>query len=206
MSNREPIKTTKEEIISYWSKYQDECELSVDWAEASERCWRCGCTRTLERCHITPYALGGKDAPENLVLLYNRCHTEEPNVNDPEIMWEWIKAYRVPLYDTFWTIEGMRKYQFIYKHSFKSAVSYILTHTTIQKNENEISEYLKQEIQSIHRKSSTHFGQNYRNTATYAGKFRMLIKSLAKEMNVSIEKMDEEISENASTWWTGCAL
>lgn len=100
----------------------------------------------------------------------------------------------------------MRKYQFIYKHSFKSAVSYILTHTTIQKNENEISEYLKQEIQSIHRKSSTHFGQNYRNTATYAGKFRMLIKSLAKEMNVSIEKMDEEISENASTWWTGCAL
>lgn len=29
MSKREPIKTTKEAIISYWAKHQDECGLSV---------------------------------------------------------------------------------------------------------------------------------------------------------------------------------
>ena len=34
MSKREPIKTTKEAIISYWAKHQDECGLSVDWADA----------------------------------------------------------------------------------------------------------------------------------------------------------------------------
>lgn len=48
MSKREPIKTTKEAIISYWAKHQDECGLSVDWAEAGERCWRCGCERSLD--------------------------------------------------------------------------------------------------------------------------------------------------------------
>lgn len=36
MSKREPIKTTKEAIISYWAKHQGECGLSVDWAEAGE--------------------------------------------------------------------------------------------------------------------------------------------------------------------------
>lgn len=56
MSKREPIKTTKEAIISYWAKHQDECGLSVDWAEAGERCWRCGCgvhwiDATLYRIH-----------------------------------------------------------------------------------------------------------------------------------------------------------
>lgn len=67
--SREKIKTTKKEIIDYWAVRQDECELSVDWAEAHERCWRCGYKKTLDRCHIIPDSLGGKDEPKNLVLL-----------------------------------------------------------------------------------------------------------------------------------------
>ena len=43
-----------------------------------------------------PDALGGPDAPENIVLLCKRCHAEWPNVKDPEIMWDWLKAYAVP--------------------------------------------------------------------------------------------------------------
>lgn len=109
MSKREPIKTTKEAIISYWAKHQDECGLSVDWAEAGERCWRCGCERSLDRCHIIPDSLGGKDEPENLVLLCMRCHADGPNVADQEIMWDWIRAYGVSFYDTFWGCEGMRE-------------------------------------------------------------------------------------------------
>lgn len=43
MSKRETIKTSIIEIVDYWTGRQDECGLSVDWAEAHERCWRCGC-------------------------------------------------------------------------------------------------------------------------------------------------------------------
>lgn len=31
MAKRESIKTTKEAIVQYWSKHQDESGLSVDW-------------------------------------------------------------------------------------------------------------------------------------------------------------------------------
>jgi len=69
MGKREAIKTSIEEIVDYWKRHEDECGLSVDWAEAHERCWRCGCEKNLERCHIIPDSLGGKDEPSNLVLL-----------------------------------------------------------------------------------------------------------------------------------------
>ena len=115
---RKPIKTKIPEIVNYWFSRIDESDFSVDAAEAHERCWRCGCKRNLERCHIVPDSLGGKDEPANLVLLCARCHAENPNVTDPEIMWDWLKAYKVPFYDTLWSILGLKEYRFIYKRSF----------------------------------------------------------------------------------------
>lgn len=115
MSNRKNIKTSVHDIVDYWFKRVDESDLSVDMAEAHERCWRCGCERNLERCHIVPDSLGGKDEPSNLVLLCKRCHADGPNVADEEIMWDWTKSYRVPFYDTFWSILGQKEYAFIYK-------------------------------------------------------------------------------------------
>ncbi len=94
---REIIKTSKKEIVDYWFSKVDESGLSVDAAEAHERCWRCGCERSLERCHIIPASLGGEDKPSNLVLLCRRCHLENPNVLDPEIMWDWLRAYGTAL-------------------------------------------------------------------------------------------------------------
>ena len=38
MSKREAIKTTAREAVEYWLSRIDECGLSVDWAEAEERC------------------------------------------------------------------------------------------------------------------------------------------------------------------------
>ena len=111
---REQIRTTIPEIVDYWVKHADESELSVDFAESHERCWRCGCRRRLERCHIVPDSLGGEDTPSNFVILCRRCHLDNPNVADPEIMWDWLRAYGVPLYDTFWTIQGMDEYKKIY--------------------------------------------------------------------------------------------
>ena len=32
-------------------------------------------------------------------------------------MWDWIKSYRVPFYDTFWIVLGNKEYEFIYNKS-----------------------------------------------------------------------------------------
>ena len=104
MSKRASVKTTIAQAVDYWSKRIDECVLSVDWSEAHTHCWRYGCEKNLERCHIIPDSLGGEDAPHNIVLLCKRCHADGPNVTDAEIMWDWIRAYSVPFYETFWTI------------------------------------------------------------------------------------------------------
>lgn len=201
MGKRAAIKTKATEIVSYWTKHQDECGLSVDWAEAEERCWRCGCKRNLERCHIIPDSLGGKDMPENLVLLCKRCHAEGPNVTDPEIMWDWIRAYGVPFYDTFWIYDGMREYKFIYKHNFAEALKYITDHSEIEKNIDEVMNFVKKEIKKVSERSSTHYGQNYWNTVTYAGNYRMIIKEFAKEMGVDMKEMDKELAKDPKPWW-----
>ena len=65
---REPIKTTIQEAIDYWSEFVHESDISVDWSESDTHCWRCGCEKHLQRCHIIPDSLGGKDCPENIVL------------------------------------------------------------------------------------------------------------------------------------------
>lgn len=83
-------KTKHADIVNYWVSRQDECGLAVDWAEAHERCWRCGYKSRLHRCHIVPNAQGGPDEPSNLVLLCGRCHREAPNVADPSFMWLWL--------------------------------------------------------------------------------------------------------------------
>ncbi len=84
MSNRKPIKTTSKEIVEYWDSRIDETELSIDFAEAEERCWRCAYKSKLHRCHIIPDSLGGEDTPSNLVLLCRRCHIEAPNIKDKD--------------------------------------------------------------------------------------------------------------------------
>lgn len=201
MAKRESIKTTKEEIVQYWSKHQDESGLSVDWAEANERCWRCGYIRTLERCHIIPYSLGGKDIPQNLVLLCKRCHQEGPNVEDPEIMWDWIRAYGVPFYDTFWNCKGMKEYQLVYGHSFENAIMYIMRHAKSSRDNNEIMNAIKEKATRIGEVSGVHFGQSYWNTATIAGNCRMIVKSLAEQEDVDIKKLDRELQEDTLAWW-----
>ena len=70
MRQAKNIKTTKKQIVDYWAEHVSEAGLSIDFSEADKRCWRCGCQRTLERCHIVPDSLGGEDTPSNFVLLF----------------------------------------------------------------------------------------------------------------------------------------
>lgn len=45
----------------------------------------------LERSHIIPLALGGVDHVSNIVLLCKKCHLHNPNCNDEEMYWLWMK-------------------------------------------------------------------------------------------------------------------
>lgn len=108
------IRTKNQDIVYYWYSRINESDYSVDASDAHTRCWRCGYKTKLERCHIIPRSLGGEDIPSNLVLLCSRCHIENPNIADPEIMWDWLRAYKTTFYDVFWIIQAYKEYEKIY--------------------------------------------------------------------------------------------
>ncbi|MCT1796902.1 HNH endonuclease [Helcococcus kunzii] len=168
------IKTKKEEIYEYWFSKIDESELSVDASEALNRCWRCGYERKLERCQIIPRSLGGEDTSSNFVLLCKRCHSENPNVNDPEIMWDWLKAYKETLYDMFWIKRGLEEYEKIYKTKFYDDIKSYDENISIEDAKKLVSELISSS-------ASNHFAQPYLNSATMAGFLRILLKKIMKE-------------------------
>lgn len=159
MSEHNYIKTKPEEIVQYWNSHIDESELSVDFKEAHERCWRCGYKRKLERCHIIPRSLRGEDIPSNFVLLCKKCHLENPNISDPDIMWDWLKAYKASIYDSFGIIQGLAEYKKIYGNDFMEelAARNLLDRKDIIKNLFSQAE------------ASFHFGDPHYNIATIAG-------------------------------------
>jgi hypothetical protein len=107
------IKTRKGAIAQFWLGTAEGRERLPgnsalgDWGEPS--CFGCGWMATdpdeppdiwsvwdqasLQRCHLVPHALGGPDTASNLVLLCARCHSEAPDVADPDYMLGWINAH-----------------------------------------------------------------------------------------------------------------
>lgn len=118
----------------------------------------------------------------NLVLLCHRCHLDNPNITDPEIMWDWIRAYGVPNYDTFWDYMGIKEYEFIYKKSFYSELIDLGI-----KNLTVANELIKSYLPKIQKEAGQHYGHPYMNTATIAGIYRMIIKKIAKEYNKELK-------------------
>ncbi|VDN46675.1 HNH endonuclease [Petrocella atlantisensis] len=169
MLKKVSIKTKKEDIVDYWFTNIDESDFSVDASEALERCWRCGYKRKLQRCHIIPDSLGGKDEPSNYVLLCERCHIDNPNVNDTEIMWDWLKAYKVSIYDTFWSIQGIQEYKRIYGKSINEE---FIERNVKEEDIGVFKNMLKSELD----KTSWHYGHPYLNVATIAALYRMTLK------------------------------
>lgn len=104
---REPVKTSKKDIIKYWMdspKYAngDEVGMAIDRADLDVdggRCWRCGTTKNIQRCHIVPDSQGGKDEPSNLLLLCKSCHNDAPNVSNAtaEDFFDWMRNSRQAL-------------------------------------------------------------------------------------------------------------
>ena len=154
--------TTIKEIADYWADNLDECGLSVDWAEATSLCWRCAHKRNLQRCHIVPRALGGSEEPSNLVLLCAQCHSEAPNVNDPEFMWIWLKAHAAAFYGTYWQLRGFREYAFVYgREPFSDFKESLMPKVQLA-------------LQKHFKDTSTHWGQGKVNPATLAWLIRQV--------------------------------
>lgn len=183
MRQAKNIKTTKKQIVDYWAEHVSEAGLSIDFSEADKRCWRCGCQRTLERCHIVPDSLGGEDTPSNFVLLCKRCHLDNPNVADPQIMWDWLHAYAVSFYDTFWQLQGAEEYEKIYSVSLNDEFR---ARGLTSENEREFQELLQKQIS----KTSYHFGDPHLNIATLAGLYRMAFKELDR---IQGRRMEEKV-------------
>ena len=200
MSKRKSIKTTISQAVDYWSRRIDECGLSVDWSEAYTHCWRCGCEKNLERCHIIPDSLGGEDAPHNIVLLCKRCHVDGPNVTDSQVMWDWIRAYGVPLYETFWSTMGMKEYQFIYKKSFVRELADIISSADLTLDD-EIQSKVNEITTDIMMNAGVHFGHPYFNASTMAGIYRMVLKRLAEEYGVEFPIKGTIDEEPTVPWW-----
>jgi hypothetical protein len=152
------MEATHGEIVNYWSCREDECKLSVDWAEAKRRCWRCAHPRLLQRCHIIPRSLGGSEDASNLVLLCSQCHAEAPNVADAEFMWIWLRAHAVTFYGTYWFERGLREYEFIYGAKPLAGLNEL--ESAMQRLQVALKRHIK--------RTSQHWGQGKPNPATVA--------------------------------------
>lgn len=190
------IKTKKQDIINYWIKYIDECGMNFDWAEADKVCWRCGCYRKLQRSHIIPDSLGGKDEPSNFVLLCSECHQEAPNVESKTFMWDWIKSYYSPFYNTFWQIRAAKEYERIYHKRFSEELE----------ERNIVTEHALNKFWNLKTgRTSYHFGHPYGNVSTIAGNYKLHLdafdekypnKKYLSDSEILLEKQFESLTDS----------
>jgi hypothetical protein len=165
-------------IVAYWSKREEEGELSVDWADAHERCWRCGSKANLTQCHIIPDSRGGTKEPSNIVLLCHLCHREAPNVVDPRFMWIWLHAYKASCYGDFWYDRAREEFERMFKRkpfsrSDETPISEDQITATLK--------CLKAVIPEVAEKAIIHFGEARLNPATLACIIYLIEEQVSKD-------------------------
>ena len=65
----------------YYAKFWDEVrDIQERWNKAR-----------LDKAHLTPWSLGGRNDATNIVLLCERCHQKSPDYIDPLEMLNWMK-------------------------------------------------------------------------------------------------------------------
>lgn len=159
------------EAISYWSERIYEGDTGVDWGDGSAKvcCWRCGCERRVQKCHIVPRSLGGPDDVSNLIPLCAMCHDEAPNVADPNCMWEWIKDSHGGMTNLFWIDKA-----------FKEAD---LTREQTKMIERNAKEFIRIVSNKITSQTGIHFGQN-------SGGARVTLSTWVWVMRESIKEIE----------------
>lgn len=91
-SNRQK-KAWIKQCWDYHSKSISDFHVAVDWDAWDQEwcnCWACGDQKPLQKCHLTPKALGGADDLSNTIPLCRRCHDLAPDVLDPQVMLDWV--------------------------------------------------------------------------------------------------------------------
>lgn len=169
------MKKVKEWVVQsicYWSERIPEEDIGVDWGDgtAENHCWRCGCKRSLQKCHIVPKSLGGLDDPSNIIPLCAMCHDEAPNVDDPNEMWNWIKEDHGSLNNLFWINKGFEKVNL----------------TEVQKKL--ISKKSKRFIEitkKVLNRTGTHFGQHSGGSRTTVSTWAWVIRESFKELEIN---------------------
>lgn len=159
------IKTSKKEIAEYWKDRIDNHETSVSFKHATSHCWRCGVKKRLDRAHIVPASKNGLDSPENFVLLCKHCHIDNPNLDNVEIVWDWLRAYKLSEDESLWYVQGLREYQYVYGESLEVS----LTNLGIERD------LFNQEFEVTLSGVGHHFGQPRHNRATIAGAIKMTL-------------------------------
>lgn len=153
------IKTTKEEIASYWSSVYPEKEL------LHNKCWRCYVKKRLDRAHIQASSIDGKDTPENFVLLCKHCHIDAPNIDDAYYMWQWLDYYRNRTFDELWLFEGIQMFNRLFELDFATLVK-----------GHEVEFYIAFKDAVVH--ATRHFGQPSLNPSTVAAVMHTALKTL----------------------------
>lgn len=184
-TRRKHITKSNVDIVSYWKEKAEFKMLGLASLEdASQSCWRCGSRLGVQRCHIIPDSLGGKDTESNLVLLCSRCHAEGPNIADVDIMFDWIKAYREEYPHDFWFHAAMKEYAFVYGKSVEDEIRALLERCGKRGSEHEVEAFAQLKLLSNEAsvKAICHFGQPYLNTATQAGLLKIALRELSARL------------------------
>ena len=63
---------------------------------------------SLERCHIIPAALGGRDDASNLFLLCEECHKLSPDTTNPASFFRWVARRRKDYSNGHLSPEGIK--------------------------------------------------------------------------------------------------
>ncbi len=194
------IRTSKEKIINYWIQFEDDCDLNFDWADADTTCWRCGCKKPLQCCYIIPNSLGGKDKPNNFVLLCADCCEIAPNIQSSAFMWDWIKSYRSLFYNTFWNIQAFEEYERVYHKSFIEELE----------ERNILTDHAILEFWNLKtKKFSSHLSPLYENVSNITSEYKMKLEAFdakypsgkyTTDKCVKLEKDFEQFT------WTFCEL
>ncbi len=175
---RRRITASHESILAFWEGEDSFRSLGIDSERAASSCWRCSSQREIQRCHIVPKALGGKDAKENYVLLCKRCHAEAPNVIMPQIMWDWISAYRAHYPNDLWSQVALKEYEFLYGKSLGCDIQMLLEQTDADIDLEEAMALFDLLANEAITQATHHFGQSYFNTATMVGVYRIAMQRL----------------------------
>uniref|UniRef100_UPI003FED4861 hypothetical protein n=1 Tax=Dysosmobacter welbionis TaxID=2093857 RepID=UPI003FED4861 len=117
-----------------------------------------------------------------------------PNVADPEVMWDWLRAYGVPFYDTFWWVNGIEEYKKIYGRSYAEE----LRTRGISPEDPAFKAVLDEQRQ----KASYHFGDPHLNIATLAGIIRMALKAYDAAHGLETER-NVTAYINRNGFWQG---